>query len=402
MKFGGTSVADLERISHVAHIVKKTIDEGYQVVVVVSAMAGVTNQLVSYVEQTSPVYDTAEYDVVVSSGEQITSGLMAIKLQSLGIPARSWLGWQVPIKTDHIHGKACISCIDTDVIKKSLNQGEVAVCAGFQGVSPAGRITTLGRSGSDLTAVALAAWLNATRCDIYTDVDGIYTADPRVVKRAHKITHISYEEMLEMASLGARVLQAQSVELAMRYKVPLYVLSSFEEGEGTFVTEKGKVVVHNKITGVSYNNDEVFISIKDIEDHPQLLSYISLQFLKSGISFDMLSSVDSVRDHKLYKNLSFVVNASEQERIRGVLDEMKDVLGFSEYEVNAEVSRVSIVGANIRLDLSLAHDLFALLCERGITIYALQTSAVQMSIIIPDEYTELLLRVLHDKYLSSP
>ena len=406
MKFGGTSVADLDRIRNVARHVKREVEAGHQVAVVVSAMAGKTDELVGYVEDASPDYDRAEYDMVVSSGEQVTSGLLAIVLQEMGVPARSWCGWQVPIRTTGMHAAARISAIPPENLLKSWDEGRVNVIAGFQGISPEGRITTLGRGGSDTSAVAVAAALNA-RCDIYTDVDGVYTTDPRIVSKARRIERISYEEMLELASLGAKVLQTRSVELAMVHKVPLRVRSSFDapdsplqvmedgRGPGTLVCDEDEVMEEQVVTGIAYSRDEAQVAVRRVKDKPGIAASIFGPLAEAGISVDMI--VQNVSTDG-FANITFTVPRKELRRAVEVLEREKINIGFEGLDTADNVAKVSIVGIGMRSHAGVAAKMFRTLSEKGVNIEAITTSEIKVSVLIDEAWLELAIRALHSVY----
>jgi aspartate kinase len=395
-KFGGTSVADMERIRAVAARVKKAVDQGDQVVVVVSAMSGVTNQLVGYVTEASSLYDAREYDAVVASGEQVTAGLTAITLQEMGVDARSWLGWQVPVHTTDAHGSARIEQIDTELLEERLNMGQVAVIAGFQGIGPDNRITTLGRGGSDTTAVAFAAALKADRCDIYTDVDGVYTTDPRIVTSAAKLDAITYEEMLEMASLGAKVLQTRSVELAMRYRVPLQVLTSFEDLPGTMVVDEEDIVEQAEISGIAYSSDEAKITVEQVADRPGVSAAIFGPLADANINVDMIVQNVGAADNTT--DVTFTVPRADMERSVAVIEGLADELKYKSVASNDKVVKVSVIGVGMRSHAGIAAKMFATLAEKGINIQVISTSEIKVSVLIADEYTELALRALHTAY----
>jgi aspartate kinase len=407
MKFGGTSVANIERIRNVARHVEREVKAGHHVAVVVSAMAGTTDQLVGWCREAAPVHDAREYDAIVASGEQVTSGLLAIVLQDMGIPARSWAGWQIPIRTDGVHGAARIAGIDGDEIRKRMEQGQVAVIAGFQGIGPDRRITTLGRGGSDTSAVAVAAALEAA-CDIYTDVDGVYTADPRIVTGARKLDRISYEEMLEQASMGAKVLQTRSVELAMVYKVPLQVRSSFEApdapnqnkpdgtGPGTLVCDEDKIVEQHVVSGITYSRDEAKVSIRKVKDQPGVSAAVFGPLAESGISVDMI--VQNISADGSTADITFTVARKDLKRALDVVAETKDRLGYMELTSSADVSKVSIVGIGMRSHAGVAARMFQTLAEKGINIQAITTSEIKVSVLIDEAYTELAVRALHQAY----
>ncbi|GBD41368.1 Aspartate kinase [bacterium HR39] len=393
-KFGGTSVANLDRIRHVAGIVARHVKAGERVCVVVSAMAGHTNQLVEWVTGLDPVhYDRAEYDTVVASGEQVTIGLLAIALQKLGIPARSFLGWQAGIRTDAAHGKAGIVEIDPQPLLSCIEAGVVPVVAGFQGIGPDGRITTLGRGGSDTSAVAVAAALKADRCDIFTDVDGVYTADPRIVPRARKLARITYEEMLELASLGAKVLQTRSVALAMRYGVRLQVLSSFEDVPGTLVVDEDEIMESNVVSGVTFSRDEAKVSVLRVEDRPGVAAAIFGPLAEANINVDMI--VQSVSRDGRHANITFTVSRADLPRAVEILERQRERIGFERVDADADVVKVSVVGVGMRSHAGVAHRMFRTLAERGINIQAISTSEIKISVLIAEEYCELAVRALH-------
>jgi aspartate kinase len=396
-KYGGTSVADLDRIRNVAARVKRQVDRGEQVAVVVSAMAGSTNQLVGWVHGLDAAdYDTAEYDQVVASGEQVTVGLLAIALQTIGVPARSFLGWQAGFVTDAAYGKARILDVDPTPVRRCLDEGMVAVVAGFQGMGPERRVTTLGRGGSDTSAVALAAALHADRCDIFTDVDGVYTTDPRIVAKARKLDRITYEEMLEMASLGAKVLQTRSVALAMQHRVPVQVLSSFDDLPGTLVVDEGEIVESQIVSGIAYSRDEARITVLGVNDRPGVAAAIFGPLSESGINVDMI--VQSVSRDGVYANLTFTVTRADLPRALAVLERAKPDIGFEALGADADVCKVSIVGVGMRSHAGIAHKMFQTLAAKGINIHAIATSEIKVSVIIGEEYTELALRALHSAY----
>jgi aspartate kinase len=396
-KYGGTSVADLDRIRNVAARVKRHVSAGEQVAVVVSAMAGSTNQLVSWVHGLDAAgYDTAEYDQVLASGEQVTVGLLAIALQTIGVPAQSLLGWQAGFATDGVHGKARILEIDPTPVRACLAAGKVAVVAGFQGVGPDHRITTLGRGGSDTSAVAVAAALGADRCDIFTDVDGVYTTDPRIVSKARKLDRITYEEMLEMASLGAKVLQTRSVALAMQHHVRVQVLSSFEDLPGTLVVDEEEIVESQIVSGIAYSRDEARVTVLGVHDRPGVAAAIFGPLSESGINVDMI--VQSVSRDGVYANLTFTVSRADLPRALVVLERAKGDIGYEAIGADSDVCKVSIVGVGMRSHAGIAHKMFATLAAKGINIQAIATSEIKVSVLIGEEYTELALRALHSAY----
>lgn len=394
-KFGGTSVANMERIRNVARLVKKEIDAGNQVAVVLSAMSGVTNQLVAFCEEANPLYDTAEYDSVVSTGEQVTVGLLAILLQGMGLKARSFAGWQVPIRTDDAHGKARIKDIGTDELRARLSAGEIPVVAGFQGIGGDGRITTLGRGGSDTSAVALAAALGADRCDIYTDVDGVYTTDPRIVPKARKLPRITYEEMLEMASLGAKVLQTRSVEMAMKHRVNLQVLSSFEDIPGTLVCDEEDIVEKEIVSGIAYSRDEAKVTIQGVKDHPGIAAALFGPLAEANINVDMIVQNVSAEGHT---DMTFTVPRSDLTRALKVLEAVRDKVDYRDLHHSDTVVKLSVIGVGMRTHAGVAQKMFSALAERGINILVISTSEIKVSVLIEEEYTELALRALHTAY----
>ncbi|MGC2200396.1 MAG: aspartate kinase [Stellaceae bacterium] len=395
-KFGGTSVADVERIKNVARRVKCEVDNGNEVAVVVSAMAGTTNQLIAWTRETSRVHDAREYDVVVSAGEQVTAGLLALALQDVAIDARSWLGWQVPIRTDGVHGKARIEGIDIVEIRRRLAQGQVAVVAGFQGVGPRGRIMTLGRGGSDTSAVALAAALEADRCDIFTDVDGVYTADPRIVAKARKLSRITYEEMLEMASQGAKVLQTRSVEMAMNHRVRVQVLSSFTDAPGTLLVDEDEIVEKQVVSGIAYSRDEAKITVEKVADRPGVAAAIFGPLADDAINVDMI--VQSASDDGRTADLTFTVARADLERAVAVLEKGRASIGFASLKPDPNVVKVSVIGVGMRSHAGVAQQMFQTLADKGINIQVISTSEIKVSVLIAAEYTELALRALHTAY----
>jgi len=401
LKFGGTSVATVPAIENVANKVAAEIGRGHKVAVVVSAMSGVTNQLVKYCNDISEIYDPREYDAIVSSGEQVTSGLLALALQKRGVPARSWQGWQVPIMTNEVHAKARIKSVETGLLRESLDRGEVAVIAGFQGLAPDGRISTLGRGGSDTSAVAVAAALKAERCDIYTDVDGVYTADPRIVNHARKINRISYEEMLEMASVGAKVLQTRSVELAMKEKVPVQVLSSFETAlgsdlPGTLVEDEENIVEQEVVSGVTHSRDEAKVTLRNLPDVPGVAAKLFGPLADAAVNVDMI--VQNVSPDAARTDLTFTVPRADLPKTLEVLkDSMKDLDG-AQFESSADVAKISIIGIGMRSYAGVASKMFKTLAEKGINIQVITTSEIKVSVLISEEYTELAVRSLHTAY----
>lgn len=395
-KFGGTSVADIERIKNVAQRVKKEVDAGNEVAVIVSAMAGVTNQLVGYAREMSVLHDAREYDTIVSTGEQVTSGLLAMALQNIGVNARSWLAWQLPFRTDGVHSKARIESIETDEIVKRFEQGQVAVLAGFQGIGPDNRITTLGRGGSDTSAVALAAALNADRCDIYTDVDGVYTTNPRIVPAAQKIDRITYEEMLELASQGAKVLETRSVALAMQHNVRLQVLSSFIEAPGTLVCDEDEIVEQQIVSGIAYSPEEAKVTVRHVPDRPGIAGSIFGSLADAAVNVDMI--VQNVTEDGNTTDMTFTVGKTDLERARQVLEKLKEELGFKEINADPNVAKVSVVGVGMRSQPGVAKTMFHTLADKGINIQVISTSEIKVSVLIAAEYTELAVRALHTAY----
>jgi aspartate kinase len=405
MKFGGTSVADLERIRRVGRLVAAEVAAGHKVAVVVSAMAGKTNELVAWTDgagaaaQGLPASDD-EYDVVVASGEQVTAGLLAMTLRNMGLPARSWMGWQIPIIADDAHGKSRIDDIQPDKLAAAMDAGEVAVIAGFQGVTRDGRIATLGRGGSDTSAVAIAAALGGA-CDIYTDVDGVYTTDPRIESKARKLGKISYEEMLEMASLGAKVLQTRSVELAMAYHVPVRVLSSFVEpgeapGQGTIVCDEEEIVEKRIVSGVAYSRDEAKISLFGLPDHPGVSSMIFGALADANVNVDMI--VQSHARTADTANMEFTVGKRDAQRAVEIIRAAQPQIGFEDVRVNEDVAKVSVIGVGMRSHTGVAKSMFQALAEKGVNIQVISTSEIKISVLIDAAYTELAVRALHAAY----
>ena len=395
-KFGGTSVADTDRIRAVAEKVKREIDAGHEVAVLLSAMSGVTNQLVAYVDDVSSLYDAREYDTVVSTGEQVTVGLLALVLQGMGIPARSWLGWQVPIRTDSVHGKARIEKIEVGELDRRMKEGEVPVVAGFQGLSDENRVTTLGRGGTDTSAVALAAALGADRCDIYTDVDGVYTTDPRIVPQARKLDRITYEEMLEMASLGAKVLQTRAVEMAMKHGQRVQVLSSFEDLPGTLVVDEDEIVEQELVSGIAYSRDEAKITLVNVRDQPGVAAAIFGPMSESSINVDMI--VQSVSGDGESTDMTFTVAENDLERAVETLKSIQDQLGCDDILFDSNVVKVSVIGVGMRSHAGVAQTMFGTLADKGINIQVISTSEIKVSVLIDEEYMELALRSLHAAY----
>jgi aspartate kinase len=407
MKFGGTSVADIARIRNVARHVKREIDAGNQVAVVVSAMAGTTNQLVAWTRETSPLHDAREYDTVVAAGEQITSGLVAIALQAIGVDARSWQGWQIPVKTDAAHGAARIADIDGTELIRRLGQGQVAVVAGFQGIGPDNRIATLGRGGSDTSAVAIAAAIEADRCDIYTDVDGVYTTDPRVEQTARRMAKISYEEMLEMASLGAKVLQVRSVELAMVRGVRTFVRSSFVDPDapemmnaadlpGTLICDEEEIVEKKVVSGIAYSKDEAQISLRQVADKPGVAAGVFGPLAAASINVDMI--VQNVSEDGTTTDMTFTVPTSDYDRARKVLEDSRPAIGYKLLQGSTGVAKVSVIGIGMRSHAGVAAECFQALAAKGINIRAITTSEIKISVLIDAPYTELAVRTLHSLY----
>ena len=401
MKFGGTSVANIERIRNVARHVKREVEAGHEVAVVVSAMAGKTNELVAWCREASVLHDAREYDAVVASGEQVTAGLLAIVLQDIGIRARSWQGWQIPILTDDAHGSARILSIDGSEIVRCLAGGEVAVITGFQGLhKETGRVTTLGRGGSDTSAVAVAAAIHADRCDIYTDVDGVYTTDPRIVAKARRLDRVAFEEMLEMASLGAKVLQVRSVELAMVNKVKTFVRSSFDDpGDpkpGTLICDEEDIVEQQVVTGIAYSKDEAQITLRRIADKPGVAAAIFVPLAEANINVDMIVQV--VSDDTTTTDLTFTVPAADFERAKSILDKARSTIGYSILQGTNDVVKVSAIGIGMRSHAGVAARAFKALADKGVNIRAITTSEIKFSVLIDAAYTELAVRTLHSLY----
>jgi len=395
MKFGGTSVADLDRIRSAASRVEREMKAGHEVAVVVSAMSGVTNQLVAWCTALAPLHDAREYDSVVATGEQVTSGLMAIALQALGLEARSWAGWQVGVHTDDAHGKARITSVDGGTLLAAMTAGQVPVVAGFQGLGPEGRITTLGRGGSDTSAVALAAALKADRCDIYTDVDGVYTTDPRITGRARKLDKIAYEEMLELASVGAKVLQTRSVELAMKERVRVQVLSSFADVPGTLVVDEDEIVESAMVSGIAYSRDEAKITLRHVPDRPGVAAAIFGPLAEAQVNVDMIVqnvSADGSTD------MTFTVSRTDLPRVQAVLDEHRELIGSDTVLMDPDVAKISVVGVGMRSHAGVANTMFSTLAAKGINIQVISTSEIKVSVLIAAEYTELAVRALHTAY----
>ena len=395
MKFGGTSVADLDCIRNVASRVKREVEAGSEVAVVVSAMAGVTNQLVAYCQGLSPLHDAREYDAVVATGEQVTTGLLAIALQEAGVEARSWQGWQVPIRTDNAHGKARIAGIEGTELIRRMQSGQVAVVSGFQGIGTDNRITTLGRGGSDTSAVALAAALRADRCDIYTDVDGVYTTDPRIVPNAKKLARISYEEMLELASVGAKVLQTRSVELAMNERVRIQVLSSFADVPGTLVVDEDEIVEKQNVSGIAYSRDDAKITLRRVPDRPGIAAAVFGALSEHNVNVDMIVqnvSADGMTD------MTFTVSKADLPRAQATLAGAQAQIGFSEVLADPNVAKISVVGVGMRSHAGVANTMFRALADKAINIQVISTSEIKVSVLVAAEYTELAVRALHTAY----
>ena len=404
MKFGGTSVADIDRIRNVAMHVKREVSAGNEVAVVVSAMAGKTNELVGWTREIAPMHDAREYDAVVASGEQVTSGLLAMALQNMGVDARSWQGWQIPLKTDATHGAARIEDIESGLLVERISGGQVAVIAGFQGIGPDNRIATLGRGGSDTSAVAIAAAIGADRCDIYTDVDGVYTTDPRIEPRAQRMEKISFEEMLEMASLGAKVLQVRSVEMAMVHGVRTFVRSSFDDPEGvdpnqaigTLICDEDEIVEKEVVTGIAYTKDEAQISLRRVPDKPGISASIFGPLAESHINVDMI--VQSVSEDGSKTDMTFTVPESDAEKAVKVLEGCRDEISFEAIQSDSGLAKVSVIGIGMRSHAGVASTAFAALAEKGINIRAITTSEIKFSLLIDADYTELAVRSLHAVY----
>lgn len=405
MKFGGTSMAGIERIRAVAARVKREVEAGNHVAVVVSAMAGETDRLVGFCREASPLHDPYEYDVVVAAGEQITSGLLAIALQAAGVRARSWLGWQLPIRTDDAHAAARIEAIDTQALSLALESGEVAVIPGFQGMDESGRVSTLGRGGSDTSAVAVAAAMKADRCDIYTDVDGVYTTDPRIVPRARKLAKVTYEEMLELASVGAKVLQTRSVGLAMKMHVRVRVLSSFDDpasgdNSGTMIVGDDEIgendVERQLITGIAHDKNEAKITLTAVPDKPGAVANIFSPLADANINVDMI--IQNIAHDTGSTDVTFTVPGAELARALDVLEKAKAVIGYSSLMHDTKVAKISVVGVGMRSHAGVASTMFSALAARGINIQAISTSEIKVSVLIDEDETELAVRVLHTAY----
>jgi aspartate kinase len=407
MKFGGSSVADIERIRNVARHVKREVDAGHEVAVIVSAMAGTTNKLVELCRSAAVLHDAREYDAVVASGEQVTSGLLAIALQAIGVNARSWQGWQIPILTSNAHGSARIEGIDgSELVKRFKERKEVAVIAGFQGKhAETGRVTTLGRGGSDTSAVAIAAAIQADRCDIYTDVDGVYTTDPRVVPKARRLDKITFEEMLEMASLGAKVMQVRSIELGMVHRVRIFVRSSFDKPEdidpygsppGTLICDEEEILEQQVVTGIAFSKDEAQISIRQVEDKPGVAAAIFGPLADANINVDMI--VQNISPDGLTTDLTFTVPAADFERAKDTITKAQVKIGYARFDSATEVTKVSVIGIGMRSHAGIAAKAFKALADRGINIRAITTSEIKFSVLIDAAFTELAIRTLHSLY----
>ncbi len=408
MKFGGTSMAGTERIRRVAQIVRKQQAAGHEVAVVVSAMAGETDRLVTFCREANPLYDPAEYDVVVASGEQVTSGLLALTLQAMGCKARSWLGWQIPVRTAEAHAKARVAAIEADAMVAAMQAGEIAVIPGFQGLSDAGRVTTLGRGGSDTSAVAVAAAVEADRSDIYTDVDGVYTTDPRIVARAHKLKYVTYEEMLELASVGAKVLQTRSVSLAMKENVRVQVLSSFIDEDappadalpGTMIVSdevmEGLDMEAQLVTGIAHDKNEARIVLTRVPDKPGAVSQIFSPLAEAAINVDMI--IQNVGREKGETDVTFTVPQADLARAQALLEDKRDAIGFNRVITDSKVAKISVVGVGMKSHAGVAATMFRALAERQINVQAISTSEIKVSVLIDEDETELAVRVLHTAY----
>ena len=395
-KFGGTSVGDLDRIRQVAQKVRSCVDAGNQVAVVVSAMAGTTNQLVEWAKQIGPMHDAREYDTIVSTGEQVTVGLLSIALQNIGVDARSWLGWQIPIKTDEVHSTARIEEIKAKDIIERLEKGQVAVVAGFQGIAPDGRISTLGRGGSDTSAVALAAAIKADRCDIYTDVDGVYTTDPRIMSKARKLDYITFEEMLEMASAGARVLQTRSVAMAMRHRVNLQVLSSFNDTPGTLVQNEEKQMEKQKVSGIAYSAEEAKVTVVGLPDKPGIAARIFGVLSELNINVDMIVQSASVNLQKT--DITFSLARLDLSKAVTSIANLKDELAFERLVHDDNIAKISVIGTAMRTQPGIAKCMFEVLSEKKINMQVISTSEIKISVLIQADYAELAVRSLHDAF----
>ncbi len=396
LKFGGTSVADVNRIKDVALKIKQEVDNGNKIIVVVSAMSGVTNDLINLVNKSSETYEFSEYDMILSTGEQVTSALLSISLQSIGIKARSWLGWQIPIITDNIHGKSSIKEIKEENIRKSLDDGFVAVVSGFQGISSDNRITTLGRGGSDTSAVAIAAAFSADRCDIYTDVDGVYTTDPRIVKKARKLDYITYEEMLELASQGAKVLQTRSVALAMKYSVNLRVLSSFNNLSGTMIINEGDNMEKSEISGIAHSLNEAKITISGVPDKPGQAAKIFGALAQNSINVDMI--VQSSTIDKSSTDITFTIPETDLLVANEIIKQIKHEIGFLNFTSDTQVVKISVIGNAMRTQTGIANTMFETLAKNQINIHVISTSEIKISVLISSDYNELAMRSLHSAF----
>jgi aspartate kinase len=407
MKFGGTSVANVERIHNVAAHVKREVDAGNEVAVVVSAMSGATNQLVAWTKEASPIHDAREYDAIVASGEQVTSGLLAIALQAAGVPARSFQGWQIPLKTDAAHGSARIESIDGSALISRMTDGQVPVIAGFQGIGPDNRIATLGRGGSDTSAVAVAAAVNADRCDIYTDVDGVYTTDPRIVPQARRLSRIAFEEMLEMASLGAKVMQVRSVEMAMVHKVRVFVRSSFDapdaiqvgpDGQplGTLICDEDEIVESQVVTGIAYSKDEAQITLRRVADRPGVAAGVFGPLAEASINVDMI--VQTISEDGKTTDITFTLPTADQARAVEILNAKKVEIGFEALNTETDACKVSVIGIGMRSHAGVAAQAFEALAKRGVNIRAITTSEIKISVLIDTAFAELAVRTLHSVY----
>jgi aspartate kinase len=407
MKFGGTSVADIDHIRNVARHVKREVEAGHEVAVVVSAMAGTTDQLVAWTRAAARLHDVREYDTVVAAGEQITCGLLAITLQEIGINARSWLGWQIPIRTDSAHGAARIEAVNGAILIERMRQGQVAVIAGFQGIGPDNRVSTFGRGGSDTTAVAVAAAVAADRCDIYTDVDGVYTTDPRIVAKARRLPRISYEEMLEMASLGAKVLQVRSVKMAMVHGVRIFVRSSFadpaapeptgaDDPPGTLICDEDEIVEKKVVTGIAYSKDDAQISLRRVADKPGVAAAVFMPLAEANINVDMI--VQNISEDGSLTDLTFTVPVTDFDRAQQVLEAAREQVGYQVKQGSTDVAKISIIGIGMSSHAGVAAEAFQALAARGINIRAITTSEIKISMLIDASYTELAVRTLHSLY----
>lgn len=407
MKFGGTSVADLDRIRNVARHVKREVDAGHDVAVVVSAMAGVTNQLVQWCREAAPLHDAREYDAVVATGEEVTAGLLAIVLEGMQVNARSWRGWQLPILTDNVHGSARIVDVNgAELIRRFKEHRQVAVIAGFQGLhKETNRITTLGRGGSDTSAVAIAAAIGAERCDIYTDVDGVYTTDPRVVAKARRLDRIAFEEMLELASLGAKVMQVRSVELGMVHNVRIFVRSSFDKPEdidpasppvGTLICDESEIMEHQVVTGIAFSKDEAQISVRRVQDKPGIAAAIFGPLAEANINVDMI--VQTVSADGKTTDITFTVPSADYERARATIEKARESIGYERLDGATDVAKISVIGIGMRSHVGVAAKAFKALSERSINIRAITTSEIKFSVLIDAEYAELAVRTLHALY----